>query len=131
MLIQDIEKYQQIVSSLQDNIPKTIAIVIIDDEGNLLKNDVSKSFENKIDPTELEYVSKLIGLRFKMVGFDRILHGLEVTINIFKDRCIFVTSLNMKFTIAIITEKVDVEKTRHIISKIKSESLNVKVVENR
>ena len=130
-IIQNIEEYQQIVKSLQDNIPQTISIMIIDDEGNLLKNYISKDFENRVDPAELEYFAKIIGLRFKIVGFDKILHGLEVTINVFRDNCIFVTSVSSKFIIAIMTEKVDVEKTRHIISKIKSESVNHKAVENK
>lgn len=95
--------------------------MILDNEGNLIKNSVSKSFENKIDPTELEFYSKLIGLRYKIVEFHKILNGLEVTINVFKNNCLFVTSLNSSYTIAILTEKADVEKTRKIIFKIKKE----------
>ncbi len=113
--------YDQIVESLLKEIPQTIALMILDNEGNLIRHNVSKSFENKIDSTELEFYSKLIGLRYKIVDFHKILNGLEITINVFKNNCLFVTSLNSNYTIAILTEKADVEKTRKIIFKIKKE----------
>ncbi len=94
--------------------------MIIDKEGNLIKYSVSKSFESELGSHEIEYIAKLIGLRYKKADFNKILNGLEVTINAFKDHCIFVTSLNSSYTVAIITGKVDVEKTRQIISEIKS-----------
>lgn len=42
--------------------------MIIDKEGNLITNTISKSFENKIDPYEIENIAKLIGLRYRFRG---------------------------------------------------------------
>jgi len=62
---------------------------------------------------------KLIGLRYRVADFHKIRGGLEMTINVFKDNCIIVTSRNGNSIIAIITKSVDVEKVRQIISQIK------------
>jgi len=107
------------VQFLLEKIPEIDATMIIDREGNLIKHTVSKSFESEIDPHELEYIAKLIGLRFRIADFNKILHGLEMTINVFKENCIITTSRNGSSIIAILTKTVDIEKIRQIISKIK------------
>ena len=107
------------VKFLLEKIPEIGATMIIDREGNLVKHTVSKSFESEIDPHEIEYIAKLIGLRYRIADFHKIRCGLEMTINVFKDNCIIVTSRNDNSIIAIMTKSVDVEKVRQIISQIK------------
>ena len=110
---------KSIVQFLLEKIPEIDATMIIDREGNLIKHTVSKSFESEIDPHELEYIAKLIGLRFRIADFHKILNGLEMTINVFKENCIITTSRNGISIIAILTKTVDIEKIRQIISQIK------------
>ena len=110
---------ESIVQFLLEKIPQIGATMIISRKGNLIKHTVSKSFESKIDPHELEYIAKLIGLRFRIAEFHKIRGGLEMTINVFKENCIIVTSRNGGSIIAIMTKSVDIEKIRQIISKIK------------
>jgi len=110
---------ESIVQFLLEKIPEIGATMIIGKEGNLVKHTVSKSFESEIDPNEIEYIAKLIGLRYRVADFHKIRGGLEMTINVFKDNCIIVTSRNGNSIIAIITKSVDVEKVRQIISQIK------------
>ena len=107
------------VQFLLEKIPEIDATMIIDREGNLIKHTVSKSFESEIDPHELEYIAKLIGLRYRVVDFHKMRGGLQMTINVFKENCIIVTSRNGSSIIAIMTKSVDIEKIRQIISKIK------------
>jgi len=113
------EDDESVVQFLLEKIPEIYATMIIDREGNLIKHTVSKSFESEIDPPEIKYIAKLIGLRYRVGGFHKIQRGLKMTINVFKDNCIIVTSRNGSSIIAIITKSVDIEKIRQILSKIK------------
>jgi len=113
------EDDESVVQFLLEKIPQIGATMIISKEGNLIKQTVSKSFESEIYPHELEYIAKLIGLRFRIAEFHKIRGGLEMTINVFKENCIIVTSRNGSSIIAIMTKNVDIEKIRQIISKIK------------
>ena len=110
---------ESIVQFLLEKIPQIGATMIIDKKGSLIKHTVSKSFESEIDPHELEYIAKLIGLRFRIADFHKIRGRLEMTINVFKENCIVTTSHNGSSIIAILTKNVDIEKIRQIISQIK------------
>jgi len=60
---------ESVVKFLLEKIPEIGATMIIDMEGNLVKHTVSKSFESEIDPHEIEYIAKLIGLRYRVADF--------------------------------------------------------------
>ena len=113
------EDDESIIQYLLEKIPEIGATMIIDKEGNLIKHTVSKSFESEIDPHELEYIAKLIGLRYRVANFHKIRNGLKMTINVFKENCIIVTSHSYNSIIAIMTKNGDIEKIRQIISQIK------------
>ena len=98
-----------------------MAVLIIDDKGNLMEKVVSKSSEGEFASSELEYISKMIGLRYKIVDFHKMMSGLEMTINIFRDRCVFVSQLSGTSVIAVITKNVDIQKARQIFSQMKSD----------
>ncbi len=110
---------ESIVQFLLEKIPQIGATMIIDKEGKLIKHTVSKSFESEIDPHEIEYIAKLIGLRYRVADFHKIRNGLQMTINVFKEIFIIVTSHSYNSIIAIMTKSVDIEKIRQIISQIK------------
>ena len=110
---------ESVVQFLLEKIPQIGATMIIGKEGNLIKHTVSKSFESEIDPHEIEYIAKLIGLRYRVADFHKIRNGLKMTINVFKENCIIVTSHSYNSIIAIMTKSVDIEKIRQIISQIK------------
>lgn len=110
---------ESVIQFLLEKIPGIGATMIIDREGNLIKHTVSKSFESEIDPHEIEYIAKLIGLRYRVADFHKIRGGLKMTINVFKENCIIVTSRSDNSIIAIMTKSGDIEKIRQIISKIK------------
>lgn len=110
-----------VLKSFLEKIPHTIAVLIIDDKGNLIEKIVSKSFEGEFASSELEYIAKMIGLRYKIVDFHKMMSGLEMTINIFRDRCVFVSQLSSTSFIAVITKNVDIQKARQIFSQMKSD----------
>jgi len=113
------EDDESVIQFLLEKIPQIGAAMIIDREGNLIKHTVSKSFESEIDPHELEYIAKLIGLRYRVADFHKIRNGLKMTINVFGENYIIVTSRSDNSIIAIMTKSVDIEKIRQIVSQIK------------
>ena len=61
-----------VLKSFLEKIPHTIAVLIIDGKGNLMEKVVSKSSEGEFASSELEYIAKMIGLRYKIVDFDKV-----------------------------------------------------------
>lgn len=110
-----------VLKSFLEKIPHTIAVLIIDGKGNLIEKVVSKSSEGEFASSELEYIAKMIGLRYKIVDFHKMMSGLEMTINIFRDRGVFVSQLSSTSVIAVITKNVDIQKARQIFSQMKSD----------
>jgi len=67
------EDDELVVQFLLEKIPQMGATMIIDKEGNLIKHTVSKLFESKIDPHEIENIVKLIGLRYRFRGWGSVI----------------------------------------------------------
>ena len=110
---------KSVLDFLIKKIPEIDSAMIIDQKGDLQKITISESFEGEIDPIEEEYIAKLINLRYKIAGFDKIRGGLKMTINVFKAGCIIVTSIDEKSIIAITTKLTNLEKICQILSQIK------------
>jgi len=110
---------KSVLDFLVKKIPEIDSAMIIDQKGDLQKITISESFEGEIDPIEEEYIAKLINLRYKIAGFDKIRGGLKMTINVFKKGCIIVTSVDEKSILAITTKLTNLEKICQILSQIK------------
>ena len=110
---------KSVLDFLVKKIPEIDSAMIIDQKGDLQKITISESFEGEIDPIEEEYIAKLINLRYKIAGFDKIRGGLKMTINVFKAGCIIVTSIDEKSILAITTKLTNLEKICQILSQIK------------
>lgn len=110
---------KSVLDFLIKKIPEIDSAMIIDQKGDLQKITISESFEGEIDPIEEEYIAKLINLRYKIAGFDKIRGGLKMTINVFKAGCIIVTSIDEKSILAITTKLTNLEKICQILSQIK------------
>ena len=109
---------ESVVKFLLEKISQIDVAMIIND-GELTKYTISESFEGEIDLKEIEQIAKLIGRRYRIAGFHKIRGGLKMTINVFKDSYIIVTSRDGNSIIAIVTKMVDLERIRQIISQIK------------
>ncbi len=121
-MVIDIVNNKSFIDVLLEKIPQTMAIMVIDKDGKPVKVITNtKLLEGEIDDAELEFIAKLVGLRYHIADFHKILSSLQMTVNVFRDHCIFVTSFGSEFLIVIITRDVEIEKTRQIISQTKEE----------
>ncbi len=127
----NITNFESFVSSLLGKSPQIIAIMVIDKDGKLIKKIISKPLESEFGSFELEYIAKLIGLRYRIAEFHKILQGLIMTINVFNERFIFVTGLADSTIIAVITKNENMEKTCEIMSQIHRSFVNLAKVLNQ
>ncbi|MBI1829538.1 MAG: hypothetical protein HY222_05020 [Thaumarchaeota archaeon] len=102
--------YKEITNMIQKNISELQAVVIIDKQGNILECITKDSFESETDLDDLKHISSLISLRFRIVDFDKILHGLEMTVDIFRDYFVLVTSLNDDILFVIVPKIVNLKE---------------------
>ena len=109
---------KSVLEFLIAHIPQIDFAMIIGEKGNLKEFTYPKSFEGVIDFDEQKYIAKLIGLRYRIADFHKIQGGLKMTINVFKDSCIAVTSRGSKSMIAVITKLTNIENIRQIMSQI-------------
>jgi len=113
-----LENDESVLRFLIAHIPQVDYAMVIGEKGNLIEFSYSDSFEGVIDLDEQKYIAKLIGLRYRIADFHKIRGGLKMTINVFKDSCIAVTSRDGKSIIAAITKMTDTEKIHQIMSQI-------------
>jgi len=113
-----LETDKSVLEFLIAHIPQIDFAMIIGEKGNLKEFTYPKSFEGVIDFDEQKYIAKLIGLRYRIADFHKIQGGLKMTINVFKDSCIAVTSRDSKSMIAVITKMTNIENIRQIMSQI-------------
>lgn len=112
--------YEKLCSKVTRKIPNTSHIIIMKD-GEIINNIKTTPIKDNIDDSEIKFIAELIKLRYHIVDFHKVLSGLEMTINIFREHCIFVTSLDETVVLIIITRDVNTENTRQVISNIRSE----------
>lgn len=102
------EGSQDIINFLTENVTDLEVVLIINPEGNLLKNYVSKKLEKNYKSSWLQFFSMMISLRFPMSGFNKQLKGLKLTLNVFQDKSVIVKLLkNGNFLAVIIPWKTN------------------------
>ena len=109
---------KSVLEFLIAHIPQIDFAMVIGEKGNLKEFTYSKSFEGVIDLDEQKYIAKLVGLRFRIAEYHKIQGGLKISVDVFKDSCIAVTSRD-KSMIAVITKMTNIENIRRIMSQIK------------
>ena len=109
---------KSVLEFLIAHIPQIDFAMTIGEKGNMKEFTYSNSFKGVIDFDEQKYIAKLIGLRYRIADFHKIQGGLKMTINVFKDSCIAVTSRDGKSMIAVITKMTNIENIRQIMSQI-------------
>jgi len=113
-----LETDKSVLEFLMAHIPLIDFAMVIGEKGNLKEFTYSQSFEGTINFDEQKYIAKLIGLRYRIADFDKIQGGLKISVDVFKDSCIAVTSRDSKSMIAVITKLTNIENIRQIMSQI-------------
>ncbi len=109
---------KSVLEFLMAHIPQIDFAMTIGEKGNMKEFTYSNSFEGVIDFDEQKYIAKLIGLRYRIADFHKIQGGLKISLDVFKDSCIAVTSRDGKSIIAVITKMTNIENIRQIMSQI-------------
>jgi len=113
-----LETDKSVLEFLMAHIPLIDFAMVIGEKGNLKEFTYSQSFEGTINFDEQKYIAKLIGLRYRIANFDKIQGGLKISVDVFKDSCIAVTSRDSKSMIVVITKLTNIENIRQIMSQI-------------
>jgi len=113
-----LETDKSVLEFLIAHIPQIDFAMVIGEKGNLKEFAYSKSFEGAIDLDEQKYIAKLVGLRYRIAEYHKIQGGLKISVDVFKDSCIAVTSRDYKSMIAVITKLTNIENIRQIMSQI-------------
>ncbi len=109
---------KSVLEFLIAHIPQVDYAMVIGEKGNLKEFTYSNSFEGVIDLDEQKYIAKLVGLRYRIAEYHKIQGGLKISLDVFKDSCIAVTSRDSKSMIAVITKMTNIENIRQIMSQI-------------
>ena len=113
-----LEDDESVLRFLIAHIPQIDYAMVIGEKGNLIEFSYSNTFEGTIDLDEQKYIAKLVGLRYRIAEYHKIQDGLKISVDVFKDSCIAVTSRDSKSMIAVITKMTNIENIRQIMSQI-------------
>lgn len=112
--------YKKLCSKIIRKIPNTAYVIIMKD-GQIINDIMTTPVKDNLEDSEIKFIAELIKLRYHIADFHKILSGLKMTINIFREHCIFVTSLDETLVLVMITKDVDIENARQVISDIRNE----------
>jgi len=78
----------KLVDSIEKKIPDLYFMILIDKGGSLLSYFVSEGCSGECNLSKLKEIAKLVSIRFPIGGFDKLAGGLDLTINLFKERLV-------------------------------------------
>lgn len=87
------------------------AIMIIDKQGKIIEHAETEEFKKEVSFDELTYIASLVSLRFRIAEFHKILGGLEMTVNIFKDHVMMTTQLEDKISVVFMPRRIRLFET--------------------
>ncbi len=117
-----------IVGKLSKIIPDIQLLIILDKKGNLLSYLCSEDCANDHDLTHIRNLAKLVSIRYRIGDFDKLMEGLETTINVFKNKTLFVRGLqNDNILVVSVPKKYEnLTDTLNAIQTLKHKTTNVK-----
>lgn len=123
-LIKHDEIQHQLADYLWENIPGLEALLIITREGNVIEHRTVLQYEKVYNMEWLKHIANLISVRFQIGDFRSQLGGLDITVNIFKEKAVLVSMLKTKHILTmIIPRTTDFDKLGHILSNYKRPGL--------
>jgi len=118
---QDDDGKEPLVNYLWKNIPNLGAIMLINNDGDIIHQKTSAQFEKEHDVGRLKYIARKVSVRFKIVDFDKEMGGLAMTINVFKGNTLMlVRSLNPTHLIVMMMPiRNDISTTLNFMKDVK------------
>lgn len=93
MSVASFNNENKLVDTIERTIPDFYALMVIDKRGNLLSYLISERCAGECNLSHLKEIAKLISIRFGIGGFNEISGGLDVSINVFKERIVMVRKI--------------------------------------
>jgi len=79
-----------VANYLWKTVPQLDALIIIDAQGNILEYRITPEFQKEHKMPWLEHIATIVSVRFKIAKFDKLMGGLEMTFNVFKENVMVV-----------------------------------------
>ncbi len=118
------EIQHQLADFLWENIPGLEALLIITREGNVIEHRTIPQYEKGYTIPWLKNFGHLISERFSIKDFHKQLGGLDMTVNIFKDKAVLVSLLKTNHILTmIIPRTANFDKLGQILANYKRHSM--------
>jgi len=99
------EVQHQLADFVWENIPGLEALLIITREGNVIEHRTVPQYEKIYTVQWLKDFGDLISSRFTLRDFHKQLGGLDMTVNVFKDKAVLVSILKTNHILTMITPR--------------------------
>ena len=114
----------QLADYLWENIPGLEGLLIINRDGNVIEHRTVLQYKNVYNIEWLKHLGNLISVRFQTGDFREQLGGLDMTVNIFKEKAVLVSMLRTKHILTmIIPRTTNFDKLGQILSRYKRPGL--------
>ena len=123
-LIKHDEVQHQLADYLWENVPGLEALLIITGNGNVIEHRTVPQYKKMYNIEWLKHLGNLVSVRFQTGDFRAQLGGLDMTVNIFKNKAVLVSMLRTKHILIMITPRTtNFDKLGHILSNYKRPNL--------
>ena len=118
------EVQHQLADYLWDNTSGLEALLIITRDGNVIEHRTVLQYQKMYNVEWLKHLANLISVRFQIGDFRSQLGGLDMTVNIFKDKAVLVSMLRTQHILTmIIPRTTNFDKLGHLLSNYKRPGL--------
>ena len=123
-LVKHDQVQHQLADYLWENIPGLEGLLIINRDGNVIEHRTVPLYKNVYNIDWLKHIGSLISVRFQTGDFRKQLGGLDMTVNIFKEKAVLVSMLRTKHILTmIIPRTANFDKLGHVLSNYKRPGL--------
>ncbi|MGQ0639003.1 MAG: hypothetical protein ACT4N1_06615 [Nitrososphaerota archaeon] len=102
------------------------AVMVIEKNGDIIEYLVTDPTKTLVTLSDLVEIASLIALRYGIVGFDKLLGGLRLTIDEFRDHTTVSTSIEKGILVTVVPNTVNLNNAVGEIKKILSIELKNK-----
>ncbi len=114
------EVQHQLADFVWENIPGLEALLIITRDGNVIEHRTVPQYEKIYTVQWLKDFGDLVSSRFTLRDFHKQLGGLDMTVNVFKDKAVLVSILKTNHILTMITPRTaNFDRLGHFLSNFK------------